>query len=163
MHFVRLLVIVFDAVCGIIFDIAFFDVMFDIDDLVVFFANNLSTFLFCTASFCSSFFSLFLIFSAVFPPQAVSSSPPFLIILQKLLTGHNAGSYLLFVCGCFVCGTSGRVKYLLIIFSSTGELCEGGCHSDVDGRSSLGPICSSLVDLAQKYGEPGKNSKKVDH
>ena len=42
-------------------------------------------------------------------------------------------------------GISGRVKYLLILFSSTGESCEGGWHSDVDGCSSLGPICSSAI------------------
>ena len=53
----------------------------------------------------------------------------------------------LFVAALFVglIGTSGRVKYLLIIFPSTGELCEGGCHSDVDGYSSLGPTCSSAI------------------
>ena len=60
MRFVRLLVIVFDVVCGNVFDADFFDVVLNVDVLTVFFANNLSSFLFCTASFCSSFSFLFL-------------------------------------------------------------------------------------------------------
>ena len=53
MRFVHLLVIVFDVVCGNIFDTDFFDVVvLNVDVLTVLFANNLSSFLFCTASFC---------------------------------------------------------------------------------------------------------------
>ena len=87
---VRLLVIVFDVVCGNVFDTDFFDdVVLNVDVSTVLFANNLSSFLFCTASFCSSFSFLFLslslIFLTFFPPQVVSSSPPFLVILSKIV------------------------------------------------------------------------------
>ena len=86
MRFVRLLVIVFDVVCGNVFDTDFFDVIIlNVDGLTVLFANNLSSFLFCTASFCSSFSFLFLIFLTFFPPQVVSSCPPFLVMLSKIV------------------------------------------------------------------------------
>ena len=95
-----------------------------------------------------SFFSLFQIFLTFFPPQAVSFCP-FLIILSEIVDWSQCELLFAVYFLVAVCGISGRVKYLLILFFSTGGWCEGTCPSDVDSCSSFDSICSSAIILVK--------------